>query len=130
MRIDAPRSIARRLCAGSEMHRQNAYPRVFIRPRPLDRSGNIDRVDRIEQFVENDTQFEASEARTEAVVHAATEAEMRVRVTSNVELERFVEHVFVAVRGCFPEHDLVARAHPLPAQFDVARRGATVVRRG
>ena len=80
------------------------------------------------QLVEHHPDLEPGQVRAEAVVHAVTEAEVRIRVAAEVEAERIGEHVLVAVRRRFPEHHLVAGVHGLAAQVEVTRRGATVVR--
>ena len=83
---------------------------------------------RAAQLVEHHADLEPGQVRAQAVMHAVTEAEMRVRVAREIEAERIGEHVLVAVRGRLPEHHLVAGAHRLAAELEVARRGAPVVR--
>ncbi len=81
------------------------------------------------QLVEHHADLESCETRAQAVMDAVPESEVRIRVSVEVELERSREDGFVAIRRGFPEHDLVAGAHPLTAEVDVASRGPTVVRR-
>ena len=103
---------------------------MLVAARPLDRAGQLDLADACAQLVEHDADLEAREVRAEAVVHAVTEPEVRIRVAVQVEAERIVEHELVAVRGRFPEHDLVAGADGLAEEIEVAGRGAAVVRGG
>jgi hypothetical protein len=63
-------------------------------------------------------------------VHALSEAEVRVRIAADVELERVREDRLVAVRGHLPERELVARAQPLAGELGVARERAALVHRG
>ena len=50
------------------------------------------------EIAEDDFQLQPREVCAEAEMLADPECEMRIRVTTNVELERLIEDFFVAVR--------------------------------
>ena len=77
-----------------------------------------------EQLVEHHRDLEARQAGAEAEVGAEAERHVLVGRAGDVEAERIVEHVLVAVGRRVEEHQLVALVDRLAAQLDVARRGA------
>src|SRR4249920_1456726 len=78
-------------------------------PQPLRLSEFRDVRRDIGDRVEHDVDFHPGEIRTDAVVRPhATETQVRVRVTGDVEFERTIEDILVVVRGA------VEQADPLP----------------
>ena len=74
-----------------------------------DVADELERRDPARHLLEQHVDLHAGEVRAEAVVRtAAAEADVLVRVARDVERERVVEHVLVAVRGDVPDADLVA----------------------
>ena len=92
----------------------------------FERSGSrfaraLERRHALRHLLEQHVDLHAGEVHPEAVVRAAAaEADVLVRVAQDVELERAVEDVLVAVRGDVPDRDLVALLQLLAAQLGVA----------
>src|SRR5688500_1736471 len=72
------------------------------------------------ELFEQDVDLHARQAGTEAEMRsAATERKVIVRLAFDVEAERVVEHVLVAVRRRVPDADLVTSLQLLPSQLGV-----------
>ena len=79
-------------------------------------------------LAEDQPQLHAGQVGAQAVVGAAAaERDVVVRAALDVEAERLVEDLFVAVGRDVPHHDLVAGLDLLAAQLEVAHRGAAEV---
>jgi hypothetical protein len=68
------------------------------RAQPLHRSGQLRVIEALGEIAEDDLQLHPREVSVEAEMLAGPVCEMRIRVTSNVVLERLIEDFFVAVR--------------------------------
>src|SRR5258707_1164669 len=91
------RSIPLRLEFVSDWHVLDATDEA--RAQPLHRSGQLRVIEALGEIAEDDFQLQPREVSAEAEMLADPECEMRIWVTSNVELERLIEDFSVAVRG-------------------------------
>ena len=74
----------------------------------------------MDELLEHDPDLHTGQVGAEAEVRAAAaEADVFVGGAQDVEAERVVEHVFVAVGRDVPDADLVARRHGLAPQHGV-----------
>src|SRR5262245_43081054 len=88
----------------------------------------LDTLHPLRQLFEKDVYLHPGELRAETEMGtAAPERDVRVRGALDVEPERIVEHVFVAIRRDVVEGDLVAVFDRLTAEFEVSRGVAAEV---
>src|SRR5690242_20690602 len=113
--------------AGGQPDRQMAQPRVLVAARPLRPPVELDAREAGQQGLVEDPQLESRQFRPEAEVHPMAEPEVRIRIAVDPEPHRIRKDELVAVRGGFPEDDLVAWRDRLPAERRGPRRRTPVV---
>ena len=86
-----------------------------VRTEALKSSGRFHILDVFQQRAENHLEFKAREVGTEAEVLADAERKMRVRITFDVELERFILNVLVAAGRGVIQYERFALFDFLPA---------------
>src|SRR5207249_6206217 len=90
------------------------------RPQAIRRSGDLEVRQPAEELLEHYRDLPPREVRTEAEVRPAAEAQVVVRIATDVEAERLGEHRLVAVGRAIEEQHLVAFADFLAADLGVA----------
>src|SRR5215469_16386940 len=78
----------------------------------------------LREFAKNYFQLEAREVRPEAKVLAYSKCQMRIRIAPDIKLERFLEHVFVAISRWIEQAHRLPCSNFLPANSGVPSRSA------
>ena len=93
------------------------------RPQALNRTIKFNPLEPLYQMTKHDAEFEPGKVGAEAEVLADAESQMRIRMPSDIELERKIKDFLIAIRRWIEKAGGLSRRDSLPAYFGIGGSG-------